>query len=120
MFKYYSHYSVNGDYTHGSIENALNHKHMMESIANDIVEQALTEYDKSRQEKLDNEMKELLKNAYREAINDFMEAMRYDIESVVEIGLDGCEQIFKDSKTQKLISDRIIQEIQKKLNKLIN
>lgn len=117
IMKYRSRYTVVGDYTHRSIENALNHKNMMESIANDIVEQALEEYELQRKEIFDNEIKELLKNAYREAINDFMEAIRYDIESVVEIGFDGCEQIFKDKKTQKIISDRIIQEIYKKLNK---
>lgn len=38
IMKYHSHYLINGDYSHGSIENALNHKNMMESIANDIVE----------------------------------------------------------------------------------
>ncbi len=47
-----------------------------------------------------------------------MEAFEYDVESVVTIALNGCEEIFRDSKTKKIISDRIIQEVKKKLNKL--
>ena len=42
---YTSNYSIVGDYTHGTLENALNHKRMMEQIANDVVRQAIADYD---------------------------------------------------------------------------
>ncbi len=41
---YKSSYSVNGDYSHGTVENAILHKHMMENIANDVVKAALAEW----------------------------------------------------------------------------
>ena len=55
--------------------------------------------------------------AYKQAIDDFMEALEYDVESIVTVGLNGCEEIFRDSKTQKIISERIIQEVRKRIDK---
>lgn len=113
IYPYYkSNYSIIGDYSHGSIQNALNHRQMMEDIANDIVHQALQDYDREQGQRIE----EIELNAYKRAINDFMQALEYDIESVVSVGIKGCEEIFNDSKTQKIISDRIMQEIKKKLN----
>ena len=57
--------------------------------------------------------------AYQQAIEDFLHALQYDIESVVQIGFDGCHDIYVDKKTQKYISDHIMKEITKRLkNKL--
>ena len=53
--------------------------------------------------------------AYKQAISDFLGALEYDIESIVEIGFDGCRDIFVDKKTQKYISDRIMKEMEKRL-----
>ena len=110
---YFSSYSVNNDYTHSTIENARHHKDMMEQIANDVVEQALDDYTINFQSIIE----EAMYNAYKEAINDFMTAIEYDITSSVSVAIDGCKEIFYDEKTQKIISDRIIQEIWNKLNK---
>ncbi len=84
----------------------------MEKIANDIVSKAISDFSKN----LEQIIIEAQKEAYRQAINDFMEVMHYDIESCVTIGFEGCGDIFHDSKTQQFISDKIIQELKNRLN----
>lgn len=111
---YNSHYSIIGDYSHGTLENALHHKKMMEDIANEVVRQAKEDYDRQLSQKIE----EIAKQAYREAIEDFLQALEYDVESVVTIGLNGCEEIFRDKKTQRIISDHIMQEVRRRLDKL--
>ena len=61
------------------------------------------------------EIQEQFYLAYQQAIEDFLHALQYDIESVVQIGIDGCRDIFEDKKAQKYISDHILQEIMKRL-----
>ena len=61
-------------------------------------------------------IEERCREAYRQAIADFLGALEYDIESIVQIGFDGCRDIYVDKKTQKYISDRIVKEIMKRLN----
>ena len=61
-------------------------------------------------------IEELLPIAYKQAIEDMLHALEYDIESVTRIGFDGCRDIFEDKKPQKFFSDHIMKEIQKQLN----
>ena len=61
------------------------------------------------------EIQEQFYIAYKQAIEEFLHALQYDIESVVQIGIDGCRDIFEDKKAQKYISDHILQEIMKRL-----
>ena len=84
---------------------------MMEYIANDIVKQALMSFEEDFSKKIEEQQK----TVYRQAIEDLLQALEYDVESIVNVGLNGCEEIFHDKKTQKIISDRIKQEITKKL-----
>ena len=111
-YRFSSDYSVAGDYSHGTLENALQHKRMMEDIANEIVNKALKQYS----EALETKLVEMQKEAYRQAIDDFLSAIEYDITSVVSLGIEGCNEIINDSKTQKYISDHIMQEIKKRLS----
>ena len=67
-------------------------------------------------EELERMMYEIAYAAYKQAIEDFLRALEYDIESVTRIGFEGCRDIFEDKKTQKFISDHIMKEIQKRLN----
>ena len=64
----------------------------------------------------ESRMYEMAYQAYRQAIEDFLHALEYDIESVTRIGIEGCRDIFEDKKAQKFISDHIMREIQKQLN----
>ena len=63
-------------------------------------------------------IEERCREAYRQAITDVLGALAYDIESVVQIGFDGCHDILVDKKTQKYISDRIMKELEKKLSSM--
>ena len=65
---------------------------------------------------MEERMYEIAYVAYAQAIEDFLHALEYDIESVTRIGFDGCRDIFEDKKAQKFISDHIMKEIQKQLN----
>ena len=87
---------------------AEEHREEMESIARRIYEE--------EREKLIELMYETAYKAYKQAIEDFLHALEYDIESVVSIGFGGCREIFEDKKTQKFVSDYILKEVQKHLN----
>jgi hypothetical protein len=41
-----------------------------------------------------------------------------DITSIVRIGIEGCKDIFYDSKTQKYISDAVINALMRELNNI--
>ena len=53
--------------------------------------------------------------AYQQAIDDFLDALKYDIESVTRIGFEGCRDIFEDKKAQKYISDHILKTVSDRL-----
>ncbi len=80
----------------------------MEAVAHAVYEQ--------ERAKDDERIKKLMYEAYKQAIDDFLHALTYDIESVTRIGFDGCRDIFEDKKAQKYISDHVMQEIKKRLD----
>ena len=61
------------------------------------------------------EVERMYYKAYQQAIEDFLHALEYDIESVTTIGIEGCRDIFTDKKAQKFISDHIMKTIEKNL-----
>jgi hypothetical protein len=67
----------------------------------------------------ENEIKEMIREAqykaYAQALQDVMDVIKYDIESITRIGIDGCKDIFEDRKAQQFISDNIIKMVEKKL-----
>ena len=91
---------------------AEEHRAEMEAIARAIINE---EIDKLM-DKLPQIIEEKCREAYRQAIADFLHALEYDIESIVEIGFEGCRDIYVDKKTQKYISNHILKEVQKRLN----
>ena len=113
---YSSTYDISNDHSHGSYTNALNHRLMMEKIANEISQQAIKDVLNQVIPQLENMIQDKMESAYKQALKDVIAVLEYDIESVVQIGFDGCQDIFEDKKAQKYISDRIMKEIEKKLN----
>lgn len=67
-------------------------------------------------EEMELMMWEIAYTAYKQAVEDFLRALEYDVESITCVGFDGCRDIFEDKKTQQYISDHIMKEIQKRLN----
>jgi uncharacterized membrane protein YheB (UPF0754 family) len=104
-------YNVAGDYSHGTYQNAYQHKRMMEEIANEVTQKVI----KDVLSQLEPILEEKMKQAYSQAINDFLGAIDYDIESVTRIGFANCKDIFEDKKTQKYISDQIKKTIERNL-----
>ena len=91
---------------------AEEHRKEMEDIARRV-------YAEEHQKDMDEIkalIEELLPIAYKQAIEDFLGALDYDVQSITRIGFDGCRDIFEDKKAQKYISDHIMKEIQKRLN----
>lgn len=91
---------------------AAEHRAEMEAIARAIINEEINKL----MDKLPQIIEEKCREAYRQAIADFLHALEYDIESIVEIGFDGCRDIYVDKKTQKYISNHIFKEVQKRLN----
>ena len=87
---------------------AEEHREEMEAVARAVCAEALAQFE--------SRMYEMAYQAYRQAIEDFLHALEYDIESVTRIGIEGCRDIFEDKKAQKFISDHIMRELQKQLN----
>ena len=80
----------------------------MEAVARAVCAEALAQFE--------SRIYEIAYQAYRQAVEDFLHALEYDIESVTRIGIEGCRDIFEDKKAQKFISDHIMREMQKQLN----
>ena len=87
---------------------AEEHRAEMEQIARAVCAEVLAQFE--------SRMYEIAYAAYKQAIEDLLHALEYDIESVTRIGLEGCRDIFESKKAQKFISDYVMREIQKQLN----
>ena len=86
----------NGTYDgHGGRAEA--HRAEMEEIARKVYAE---EHQKDMEE-IKAMIEELLPIAYKQAIDDFLRALEYDVESITKIGINGCREIFEDKKTQK-------------------
>ena len=91
---------------------AEEHRSEMEIIARRVC----AEENAKAKEQIEHTMYEVAYGAYKQAIEDVLHALAYDVESVVRIGIDGCRDIFEDKKTQKFISDHIMKEVQRRLS----
>ena len=84
---------------------AAEHRDEMEQIAERIAEQKLAAI-----------IPKIQAEALRQARDDLLRAITFDVETVVQIALHNGETIFRDSKTQKVIADSIMREIRKRLS----
>ena len=55
--------------------------------------------------------------ALQQAKDDLLRAIAFDVETVVNIAFQNGENIFRDSKTQKVVAEAITQEIRKQLKR---
>ena len=84
---------------------AAEHRAEMEQIA-----------ERKAEEKLAAIIPQIQAAALRQAREDLLRAISFDVETVVQIALQNGETIFRDSKTQKVIADSIMREIRKHLD----
>ena len=87
------------------------HREEMKTIAREVF--------KGEREAMMQEIKEMMYEAqyqaYRQALEDVIRVLEYDIQSVTRIGIEGCKDIFEGKKAQKYISDQIMKVIEKEL-----
>ena len=84
---------------------AAEHKYMMESIANEIVDQ-----------KLKTIIPELQQEMFSKAYQQFCQDLTFDVTTAVEIAFENGKSIFEDSRTQRVIAERVMNEIKKQMD----
>ena len=70
------------------------------------------------QQKLNDIIPEIQRQAYSTAYNDLVDALSFDVESAVNIGFANGESIFKDKKTQKVVANAVMNEVRKQLKRM--
>ena len=84
--------------------NAEEHRREMAQIADQIVQQRIADI-----------IPDIQRAATENAYSNLLKALSFDVTSAVNIGFENAETIFRDSKTQKVVADAIMQEIRKQL-----
>lgn len=87
--------------------NALEHRREMTYIAEQVVQQ-----------KLNEAIPEIQRQATEQAYNNLLEALSFDVTSAVNIGFENGESIFKDKKTQKVVAEAVMKEVRKQLKNI--
>ena len=83
---------------------AEEHHREMAQIAEKIVQNRIAEV-----------IPEVRRAATEKAYSNLLEALSFDVTSVVNIGFENGEKIFSDSKTQKIIAEAVMREVRKQL-----
>ena len=55
---------------------------------------------------------------WNDALQRLVGAMEYDVNTCVNIAFDDAEKIFKSKEAQKFISDKIVNELQREIDKI--
>lgn len=79
----------------------------MEQIADQIVQKRIAEI-----------VPEIRGAATGQAYGNLLKALSFDVTSAVKIGFENGESIFRDSKTQKVVADAIMNEVRKQLKRI--
>ncbi len=105
--------------------NGYRHRKEMEQIAQSIfreeLRRALPEIRQYIMDRLpDNSeiQKQAYEQGFRDAVNTVQEQIGFDVNSAVKIGFDNGAQIFFDKKTQKVVADHLMKDIEKQLKKM--
>lgn len=63
-------------------------------------------------------VEEICVNTWNEALQRIIGAIRYDVTACVKVALKNGREIFNDKRTEKIISEAIVKELRKELDKL--
>lgn len=89
-------------WSHGG--HSAEHKAEMEEIANEIVDKKIAAV-----------LPEVQRQAYQRAVNGLLDALKVDLNTVVNVAFENGEDIFHSSKTQQVIMNALYDKIQKGL-----
>ena len=87
--------------------NAEEHRREMAQIAEQIVQQRIAEA-----------IPEIQRAATEQAYGNLLEALSFNVTSAVNIGFENAGTIFRDKKTQKVVADAVMKEVQKQLKRI--
>ena len=93
-------YSINTRDGHGG--RAEEHRAEMREIAREEIEKAIPQ---------------IYQDAYNQAVSDLLSALRADVTTIVDIGTDSGEEIFRDSRTKQAIMNSLYNSIISHLDK---
>ena len=77
----------------------------MQQIAEEIVDKKIAEI-----------VPQIQTAALQQARDDLLRAIAFDVETVVEVAFENGDKIFRDKRTQKVIAERVMREIRKRLD----
>ena len=62
---------------------------------------------------------EMIKETCYKLLEDIDDAIQYDVDTYVSVSVNSLEELFKGHKLQHVISDAIMKQIRKNLNKMM-
>lgn len=86
------------------------HREEMEYIAEQIAEQVV-------QKRVSELIPEIQRAAYNQAYNSLVHELSFDVTSAVNIGIENGRSILNSRKTEKVVADAVIKEVQKQLKR---
>lgn len=91
-------------------------------LINEIVDLKLREYSKQAEQQLEQAIKKAVEEygaiVWERLLQEVMRVLETDIVSEVQIGIDGCKDIFYGKQAQRYISDKIIKATRAELGKI--
>ena len=91
-------------------------------LVNSIVDQKLNEYSRQAEVQLEQAIKKAVEEygalVWQRLLQEVMRVLETDIVSEVQIGIDGCKDIFYGKQAQRYISDKIIKATMAELAKI--
>lgn len=91
-------------------------------LVSQIVDQKLREYSKQAEQQLEQAIKNAVEEygsiVWERLLQEVMRVLETDIISEVQIGIDGCKDIFYGKQAQRYISDKIVKATKAELSKI--
>lgn len=105
--------------THGAdYATAELHKSEFEEIANEIIDEKLNQLMKTLSDLIPSAIEEYGRTVWAQLINNLVGVLQTDIYSQVNVGFEGLREVFYGEKCQKYISDSIMKQMTRELNKI--
>lgn len=96
------------DYYTGNPLHDIHHRKEMRQIAAEVAEQQIKTL-----------VPQMVKELLRQSLGTITNAIQYDVETAVNIAFNDGRDIFTDSKTRKIVSHAILEELKKEIDKIV-
>ena len=102
--------------THGDSQRAALHKQEVEYIVNDIVNQKL----EVMTNEIQNTIEEIINQKVKAICQGVFEGLQRDVNVIASVAVNSVGEIFKKEQLKTVISNEILRQINKNLDKHIN